>query len=119
MIKVSKIKNQLLSTALCDFYICPNCRIVDNNHERIRVGSYCSNCSETSKGATHYYPINVQALINLIQSEYHACCNARKTRNANLAILLSYNALKEALLNNLFCHLYLFNKEYDSYIEIL
>ena len=103
--KISDITKQSLSTLVADFHVCQFCGVVDRDHERVKVGYSCPNCSEKSKGGLLHFSLPTPALINLMQESFHQrpTQSNRLPTGANahkLAVVIYFCTLGEVLLEH-------------------
>jgi hypothetical protein len=68
---ILKIKDRPLGDVLATFYVCENCRIVDNDHGRVEVGHKCGTCKAPSEAGMSYFSTQATSLITLMQEFYH------------------------------------------------
>jgi hypothetical protein len=109
---ITEIVSQPLSSLTCDFLICLNCRIVDRDQGRIRVGHRCPECGHPGEGGRLYFSINVRILIDLIQEAFHGNAHRlNKQLNANnISVVIFFCVLREALLENLIMELFVIHQ---------
>ena len=108
MIKLADIQGQSLSSLVCDFMICKRCGIVDRERSRIIANSQCPACHESAGIACLYFGLNISILLDLIQQSYHSAtpkAEALGPQSSDVAVVLFFCALREALLNNLLAYL--------------
>ncbi len=113
---VTKIKDRSLGEFLDDFYVCENCRIVDNDHGRLDVGYKCTSCGEPSHRGMSYFSTQVSSLITMMQEFYHTQQvitddegeprNPWWAGNVKLPVIIFFTTLRELLLNNLIDELF-------------
>lgn len=103
---ITQIKNQKLSSLLCDHRICKFCHVVDRERSRTLYGYKCEICSTPSEGGQLHFNLNIHTLVNLIQEAYHAPGNGRSidTYNTgrdshNISVVLFFCTLRESLLD--------------------
>jgi hypothetical protein len=116
-VDVTDIKNQQLGLVLDNFYVCQNCHIVDNDHDRIEIGHTCSNCGKPSSGGRSYFGLKVDSLITLMQEFYHSkqlitnefgeVQDLKWIGNVKLPVIIFFATLREVLLDNLLQELFL------------
>lgn len=107
--EITKIKSQNLSTLVLGHNICQNCKVVDRDNRRSRVGYNCPICHAPSDGARMYFNLSVHSIINLMQEAYHSGSKAAIKRDSenervgahDVAVILFFCTLRELLLNNL------------------
>jgi hypothetical protein len=108
MITLADIDGQSLSSVICDFMICKRCGIVDRERSRIIANSPCPACHKSADIARLYFGLNLAVLIDLIQQSYHSATpegQALGPQSSDVAVVLFFCALREALLNNLLDYL--------------
>lgn len=108
---VTDIKDQPLGILLANFYICQDCHIVDNDHDRMNVGHHCSNCGNPSPGGQSYFGFKVNSLITLMQEFYHSeqsitngfdeVKDLKWIGNVKLPVIIFFVTLREVLIDNL------------------
>ena len=113
---LTRIKDRPLGQLVDNFYICENCRVVDNDHQRVEVGHKCTSCKEPSKRGMSYFSTQVSSLITMMQEFYHTCqvitdeqnepCNPWWVGNVKLPVIIFFTTLRELLLNNLIDELF-------------
>lgn len=70
---VTEITDRRLSQVLAEFWICPNCGIVDEHPGRRQGGGKCPSCGERNdRPSPLYFTSNVLSLIDLMQEIYHS-----------------------------------------------
>jgi hypothetical protein len=108
MITLADIDGQSLSSVICDFMICKRCGIVDRERSRIVANSPCPTCHKSAGIARLYFGLNLAVLIDLIQQSYHSATpegQALGPQSSDVAVVLFFCALREALFNNLLKYL--------------
>ncbi len=114
MDEILDIKSQRLSSIVADFQICKECRVVDRDFERIRVGHLCGVCGKPSEAGGMYFNVSVHLLINLMQEAFHSPPVIHdgefeveiETNAHNISVLLFFSAFREILMNNFINHLF-------------
>lgn len=82
--------------------LCKCCQIIDCDLDRMRVGYVCSTCGEVTDGAMLAFPINIQILIEQIQTAFHIKSPKAEvigSNYSNISTVLFFCVLKEALIN--------------------
>jgi hypothetical protein len=70
---VTEIVDRRLSQALAEFWICPQCGVVDEHPGRRMAGNRCHVCGERSdRPSPRYFTSNVLSLVDLMQEVYHS-----------------------------------------------
>jgi hypothetical protein len=108
MILLADIEGQSLSSVIADFMICARCGIVDRECSRIIANSPCPACHQNAGRTRLYFGLNIAVLIDLIQQSYHSAMpegQALGPQSSDVAVVLFFCALREALLNNLLDYL--------------
>ncbi len=122
MTKLSDIDDQRLSSLIGDFMICKRCGIVDREHSRIKVDNPCPSCHKPAGRAQLYFHLNIQILIDLIQQAYNSKSpptGETEPNSSNVAVVIFFCALREALLEHLFIYLFSARKTSEPKAEKL
>lgn len=83
--------------------MCAHCAIIDRDTERSRAGHKCSTCGKQGDAARLAFPINIHMLSDMAQQSFHATSPVDITRDDrahNIATVLHFCTLREALINN-------------------
>ncbi len=107
MISLADIEGQSLSSVIADFMVCARCGFVDRERSRIIANSPCPACHQNAGRARLYFGLNIAVLIDLIQQSYHSemPINEDGPQASDVAVVLFFSALREALLSNLLDYL--------------
>jgi hypothetical protein len=105
------IRDRPLGEMMDRFYVCPRCRIVDSDHERLEEGHKCTTCGGLSSSGQSYFGTGVFSLITLMQEFYHTHQEIPDNlgdkqdqwwaEEIKLPIIIFFATLRELLLNNL------------------
>ncbi len=95
---------KLLSTLVCDFFICESCGIIDRDHERMRRGHPCSSWFAEST-CLLAFDSNISLLIDLAQEAFHSRAptwspKEYRPQGRDVGTMLIICSLREALLTN-------------------
>lgn len=122
MTTLADVEDFPASLLVGDFLLCRRCGVVDRDHTRIRVDTQCPSCKQPAGHAQLYYHIGIQILIDLTQQAYHsesAATSAHAPQSANVAVVLFFCTLREALLDQLLKYLFLAHNVSDAIAEKL
>lgn len=100
---LSSIDTQNASSLACLWFECLQCRTVDNDRERMRVGHACRSCGQAGDVARLYFPIIIHILVDLTHQAFHSNApvgpiNGPQTRS--IGTIVFFCALREALLTH-------------------
>jgi hypothetical protein len=97
--KLTETNARMWSLLVAPYMICRTCSYVDLDRGRMRAGHICQKCGHESNGAMLYFHVNIMVLIDLLEESYLSRPKnlSEEVAPANVAILLFFCTLKEAL----------------------
>lgn len=122
MATLSEVDDFPASLLVGDFLMCQRCGVVDRERKRIRTDAMCPSCQHPAGVARLYYHVGIQILIDMIQQAYNSKSplpNEHGPRSSDVAVVLFFCTLREALLDNLLNELFSAHKVAPAIAEKL
>lgn len=107
--KLSSSSRNHWSLFLGGYFICSKCSFVDRDRNRLMAAHVCEKCQVGSTSTGLYFHVNIMVTLDLLEESYASSSKIENDENVeshNVAILLYFCTLKEALLEHFLNHIF-------------